>query len=262
MPPAGCFDEFTYNFEIVGEGDTLTFVPLIDPALNVTAVMWDFGDGSAVVSDPVPTTVVHTFPYTGNFNVCMSVQTDNDCDGNICRNVYSDCVPDAQLIVGNQYEVRASTNTEPPATLAPAPVALGISMCDIPDELSGQVLMAWVRFDVSCCATDPQYFEPRVQGNYPSNTCVRTGAEEFTYTINNCTGGGNPRVVKISSPAFNVGYSGPYGVLNVPVMFSWVSGVKGGAGCNCDIVWRYFGCAAQDTSLVGYFTLSSLGAPC
>lgn len=265
-PSRPCYDEAGYFFEVIGTGNMLEFIPLLDPIGNITEVQWDFGDGSAIVTSGPMTTVIHTFPYDGNFTVNLAIHTDNGCNTHISRNVVSNCTPGGEIRVGAVTETRNSTNTEPPASALPEALVTTISMCDIPDVLSGEVRMGWLTLLVDCCATLPIYIEPRTAGNQPFNTCVRTGAEEFTYTISasgeTCTGGGGPRVFKIESPAFNVLYAGPYTMLNIPIMFTWVSGPKGGFGCNNDIVFRMFGCSVVDNALLGYFRLTSAGAPC
>lgn len=259
-PPPGCYEAFNYFFEVIEDGDTLTFVPNIDPSANVTQVVWDFGDGSPVVSDGVPTTIIHTFPSDGNFLVNMAVYTDNNCNGLYTRNVVSNCVMYGTITTLNRMETRNSTDTAVPVGITYGQ-AETLRACDIPDALSGLVRMGWMNLEIGCCATFPIYLEPRVSGNYISagTTCVRTGAETFLYTAKHCITPGADRVFTIESPVFNVNYNGPY--TDIPIWFTWVSGSRE-LGCNADLIFSLEGCGRFDHSLFGYFLFASTTGPC
>ena len=260
-PPPGCYEEFNYTFEVIGEGNTLTFVPGIDPSANVTQVVWDFGDGSPFVSDSVPTTIMHTFPYDGNFLVNMAVYTDNNCNGLHTQNVASNCTPSASPVLpGNMGEIRASTFTDPPVGLAETTV-ITLKMCDIPTTVSGQYMTTWLSLEPLCCATTPMWIEPRREGG-TTHTCVRTGAEEFTFTTNALPGPGGctdgiSRVFILTSPAFNVNYAGPYGTLVTYMQIQVVSGPPLIGGCNMAILFDFHVCGTTVTSALGQVRLTA-----
>lgn len=55
--------------------------------------VWDFGDGSgSTETDPV-----HQYNRTGTFTVCLTAFTDQDCPDRICKNVYTEVVPLADV---------------------------------------------------------------------------------------------------------------------------------------------------------------------
>jgi PKD repeat protein len=57
---------------------------------------WDFGDGSAIVSDPNPQ---YVFAAAGNYNVCLTV--DNGCGSNTaCQTVEISNAAGAQIVIG------------------------------------------------------------------------------------------------------------------------------------------------------------------
>jgi len=58
----------------------LEFIPLLDPIGNIIELQWDFGDGSAIVTAGPATTVIHTFPYDGNFTVKYGQEVQENLD--------------------------------------------------------------------------------------------------------------------------------------------------------------------------------------
>jgi gliding motility-associated-like protein len=78
--------DFNANQVVICRGESVTFTPFNIPPGSVSNLVWDFGDGSSTILGY--SSVTHTYPQAGTYNVMLVAVDINDCRDTIIKNNY------------------------------------------------------------------------------------------------------------------------------------------------------------------------------
>ncbi|MDQ3536133.1 MAG: PKD domain-containing protein [Bacteroidota bacterium] len=79
-----------FTFNNVCDGVAMAFMDSSSPATEIVSWVWDFGDGSNLVSVRNPT---HLFPAAGKYNVTLNVNSASGCSNTITKQVIVGAIP-------------------------------------------------------------------------------------------------------------------------------------------------------------------------
>ncbi|MBI4647779.1 MAG: T9SS type A sorting domain-containing protein [Bacteroidia bacterium] len=78
-----CEPDFTDSIDLNCGPYCLHFYSASQSTSSIIACTWDFGDSS---TDSGPD-IIHTFPGTGTYTVCLTIETNGECSGTYCESV-------------------------------------------------------------------------------------------------------------------------------------------------------------------------------